>query len=117
MLPRKKIVAAFAAGVLCANSLAHLATAVTGRRFLTPLAGRDSSRVVNAVWGGSNLVGGLALIAAAARGSGRWDARLVAFDVGAAVFAAWMAASEGTMKVNWDRETRRSGRVTARSDR
>jgi|SRR5690625_992634 len=94
--------AAFTAGALCANSLAHLATAVTGRRFLTPIAGRDSNRVVNGIWGASNLAGGLSLIRGVAQGSGRWDARLVAFNFGAAAFAVWMAASERVMKINWD---------------
>jgi hypothetical protein len=94
--------AAFTAGALCANSLAHLATAATGRRFLTPLTGRDSNRVVNGIWGASNLVGGLVLIRGVAGGSGRWDARLVAFNFGAATFAAWMAGSERILKINWD---------------
>lgn len=91
---------AFAAGLLCANSLPHLATAATGRRHLTPLAGKNSDRRVNLLWGTMNLAGGLALIAGIARGRGRWDSRLVAFDAGAATFAAWMALSEGLMKTN-----------------
>lgn len=91
---------AFAAGVLCANSLPHLATAATGHRHLTPLAGRSSSAWVNAAWGAANLVGGLALARRVARGANRWDGRLVAFELGAAVFATWMAGSEAVMKVN-----------------
>lgn len=101
------LLGAFAAGVLCANSLPHLATAATGRTHLTPLAGRASSRWVNGVWGAANLAGGLVLIARTARGTGRWDARLVAFDLGAAAFAAWMAASEAAMRVNWEGPDRR----------
>ncbi|GAA1490435.1 hypothetical protein [Brachybacterium sacelli] len=102
---------AFVAGLLCANSLPHLATAAAGRCHLTPIGGAESSRGINAAWGAANLIGGLALIAHSARGEGlsagsvrgeeRWDSRLVAFDLGAAVFAAWMAASEATLQVNW----------------
>jgi hypothetical protein len=90
----------FLGGVLAANSLAHLATAVTGREHLTPLAGRTSGPVVNAVWGGANLLGGLLLTRSAGGPGRRWDERLVAFDAGAAAFAAWMALSEGLMRVN-----------------
>lgn len=121
---------ALVAGLLCANSLPHLATAAAGRRHLTPIGGAESSRWINAAWGAANLIGGLALIAHSTRGEGfsggssreegrfartvrgegaagsvrgekRWDSRLVAFDLGAAVFAAWMAASEATLQVNW----------------
>ena len=97
---KKTMGLAFVAGVLCANSLPHLATAATGRRHLTPLAGRKSNRRVNLLWGTMNLAGGLALVSGVARGNGRWDSRLVAFDAGAAVFATWMALSEVSMKTN-----------------
>lgn len=93
---------AFVAGVLCANSLPHLATASTGRRHLTPIGGARSSRWVNAAWGAANLVGGLALIARSAHGEGRWDSRLVVFDLGTAAFATWMATSEAALRVNWE---------------
>jgi hypothetical protein len=93
-------VGAFVAGVLCVNSLPHLATAATGHRHLTPLAGKSSDRRVNLAWGIMNLAAGLALIARVARGEGRWDSRLVAFDAGAAVFALWMALSEKLMRMN-----------------
>lgn len=102
--PRRILAQAFTAGVLCANSLPHLATAVAGRRHLTPLAGRDSNRWVNLGWGAANLAGGLALLRSAsrrdARPGGRWDTRLVAFDVGAAIFAVWMAVSERVFRTN-----------------
>jgi hypothetical protein len=91
---------AFVAGLLCANSLPHLATAATGRRHLTPLAGRNSDHRVNLLWGTMNLAGGLALISRAARGGTRWDSRLVAFDAGAATFGTWMALSERFLKTN-----------------
>lgn len=101
MDPRRHV-APFLAGVLCANALPHLATAASGRTHLTPLAGRSSSRWVNAAWGAANLAAGLAVVGRAARGEGRWDSRLVAFDAGAAAFALWMAASEAGWRVNWD---------------
>lgn len=97
---KRTIGLAFAAGLLSANALPHLATAATGRCHLTPLAGRNSDRWINLLWGSLNLAGGLALIARTARGRGRWDSRLVAFDAGAAAFTAWMALSEVFMKTN-----------------
>lgn len=90
----------FVAGMLSANSLPHLATAVAGRRHLTPLAGRRSRPWVNAAWGTANLVAGLALARRTAAGSGTWDTRLVAFELGSAAFAAWMAGSEAVLRVN-----------------
>ncbi|WP_194421283.1 hypothetical protein [Microbacterium abyssi] len=100
MRDRKRLAGAVAAGVLCANSLPHLATAVTGHEHLTPLGGRHSSRWVNAVWGLMNLLGGLALVRGVASGRRRWDSRLVSFSAGAAVFAAWMAGSEAVLRTN-----------------
>lgn len=106
MTDRKRMAGAFAAGVLCANSLPHLATTVTGHEHLTPLGGRHSSRGINAAWGLMNLLGGLALICGVGRvhstrsGRRRWDSRLVSFSTGAAVFAAWMAGSEAVLRTN-----------------
>jgi hypothetical protein len=62
------------AGVLVANSAPHLATAVSGRRHLTPLAGRESSPAVNLAWAAANLLGGALLLRspAPARRPGRW---------------------------------------------
>ncbi|WP_193103250.1 hypothetical protein [Brachybacterium sp. FME24] len=100
MTTRRARAGAFAAGLLCANSLPHLATAVTGHRHLTPIRGAHSSPWINAAWGTANLIGGLALARRVAGGEGRWDSRLVAFDLGAAVFATWMAGSEAAMRVN-----------------
>lgn len=101
MSKRRDHLMAFAAGMMCANSLPHLATAVTGRRFLTPLAGRMSSPGVNAVWGIANLAAGLALARRTGGTRTQWDSRLIAFDAGAATFTAWMVASESVLKVNW----------------
>ncbi|MEU6034351.1 hypothetical protein ABZ801_03000 [Actinomadura sp. NPDC047616] len=93
----------FAAGALVANSAPHLATAVTGRRHMTPLAGRRSGPAVNAVWAGLNLVGGAALLQASRRRGGRrWDDDLVAFEAGYLAFALWMAASERFLPMNHD---------------
>jgi hypothetical protein len=93
------------AGVLVANSAPHLATAVSGRRHLTPLAGRESSPAVNLAWAAANLLGGALLLRspAPARRPGRWDARLVAFEAGYLGWALWMTVSEYALKVNWDR--------------
>lgn len=93
-------VRAFLAGVLTVNSIGHLATAVAGKEHLTPLAGRGSGPVVNAVWGGSNLVGGLALARSAARPGRRWGSEINAFGAGAAAFGAWMFLSELLLEVN-----------------
>jgi hypothetical protein len=69
------------------------------------LAGRTSGPTVNLAWGAANLAGGLVLLAATAREGvprgGRWDARIAAFDTGAAAFAAWMAVSERVWRTNW----------------
>jgi hypothetical protein len=93
------------AGALVANSAPHLATAVTGRRHLTPLAGRDSAPAVNLAWAAANLLGGALLLrgAAAVGQPGRRDDRLVAFEAGYLGWALWMAASEYLLGVNWDR--------------
>jgi len=92
---------AFAGGLLVGNSAPHLATAVTGRTHLTPLAGKESSPTVNLIWGLGNALAGLALTRASTRiGDRRWDRSLVAFEAGVATFAAWMAASEAALRVN-----------------
>lgn len=94
-------VASFAAGLLIANAAPHLATAVTGRRHLTPLAGRNSGPVVNGVWSALNVAAGVGLLVWSARGKGsHWDADLVAFGIGHVTFAAWMAASEAVAPMN-----------------
>jgi hypothetical protein len=94
-------IASFAAGLLVANAAPHLATAVTGRRHLTPLAGRESGPGVNGVWSALNLSTAIGLLVWASRGKGsRWDSDLVAFGAGHAAFAAWMAASEAVARVN-----------------
>ncbi|TYB65251.1 hypothetical protein FXF51_18625 [Nonomuraea sp. PA05] len=93
----------FVAGLLVSNSAPHLATAVTGRRHLTPLAGRRSGPGVNLLWGAANLAGGLALLRSSARAEqpgDAWDARLVAFEGGCLMFAAWMAVTERLFPMN-----------------
>ncbi|MEL7975843.1 hypothetical protein AAG589_08245 [Isoptericola sp. F-RaC21] len=97
---RGRHVAAFVGGLLVGNSAPHLASAATGREHLTPLAGRESSPLVNLAWGAANLAGGLALLRAAAGPGRRWDRRLVAFEAGVVTFAVWMAASEGLTGLN-----------------
>lgn len=93
--------------MLVANSAPHLATAVTGRTHLTPLAGHDSSPTVNLAWGLGNALAGLALTRSCTRSRDRhWDRSLVTFEAGAAVFATWMAASEALLRVNTSAEAR-----------
>lgn len=101
--------AALLSGVLVTNSAPHLASAVAGRRHLTPLAGRDSSPGVNAAWGAVNLAGGLLLLrrAAGAPSSSRWDDHLHWFEAGVAAFGVWMAGSEMVLRVNTPVETGR----------
>ncbi|MGP4024593.1 hypothetical protein [Actinomadura sp. 3N407] len=106
---RSSRVQSFIAGVLVANVAPHLATAVTGRRHLTPLAGRDSGPAANAVWAGLNLVAGVALLRRArqagdAPADPRWNADLVAFETGALALAAWMAGTERFFPVNSKRD-------------
>ena len=94
-------IASFAAGLLVANAAPHLATAVTGRRHLTPLAGRDSGPGVNGAWSALNVCTAIGLLVWFAQGkSSRWDADLVAFGLGHVTFSAWMAASEAVARVN-----------------
>jgi hypothetical protein len=94
-------IASFVAGSLVANAAPHLATAVTGRRHLTPVGGRDSGPGVNGVWSALNIGAAIGLLAWSARGKqARWDTDLVAFGLGHVTFSAWMAASEAVARVN-----------------
>lgn len=100
---RSSSIRPFAAGLLIANSAPHLATAVTGRQHLTPLAGRTSGPAVNAVWSGLNLLAGVLLLRASRRGgAARWDRDLIAFETGYLAFATWMAGTERLHPMNWD---------------
>jgi hypothetical protein len=92
----------FVAGVLMANSAPHLASALTGHRHLTPLAGRDSSPGVNGAWAALNLAGSAAMLLYKRGQSRRWDADLPAFELGYLMFASWMAISERVLRTNWD---------------
>lgn len=99
---RSSRIRSFLGGVLVGNSAPHLATAVTGRRHLTPLAGPGSGPGVNAAWGVLNLATGLLLVSRGPR-TERWDDDLVAFEAGVCAFAAWMAGSERALRVNTGR--------------
>ncbi|WP_157570711.1 hypothetical protein [Microtetraspora malaysiensis] len=97
----------FVAGVLIANSAPHLATAVTGRRHFTPLAGHGSGPAVNAAWAGLNLAAGALLLWPTRRSGGsRWGGDLTAFETGCVAMAAWMAGSERWFPMNSDRSPR-----------
>lgn len=91
---------AVAAGVLCANSLPHLAAAAAGRRMLTPLAGRQSPPAVNALWGAANLAAGLLIIGRRGRRGAPERADLGAFGVGVALFSVWAVAGEAIFGFN-----------------
>jgi hypothetical protein len=93
-------VRSFLAGVLVGNSAPHLATAVTRRTHLTPLAGRASGPVVNGVWGVLNLASGLVLLPGRRGAPGTWDDDLVAFEAGVLALAAWMTATERLLRTN-----------------
>lgn len=94
-------VRSFLAGVLVGNSTPHLATAITGRRHLTPLGGRRSGPGVNGLWGLLNLLGGLLLLRPDThRSPGRWDGDLPAFEAGVLALAAWMLATESVLRTN-----------------
>jgi hypothetical protein len=97
---RPPSVRAVLAGVLVANSAPHLATAVTGRRHLTPLAGPRSGAGVNAVWGSANLAAGLLLLRGRRPAPGRWGRELLDFEAGHLAWTLWMAASERLLHVN-----------------
>lgn len=93
----------FVAGVLIANSSPHLATLITGRVHMTPLAGRNSGPLVNGAWAAVNLAAGVALLQPSRRcGDQRWDSDLPAFELGYLTFAGWMTATETFFpKSNW----------------
>ncbi|QDP97379.1 hypothetical protein FOE78_16915 [Microlunatus elymi] len=94
-------VTSFVAGMLLANSLPHLASAITGRRHMTPLAGRRSDGPVNGVWAAINIAAGLALLLPSrAKGGQQWDRDLSAFELGSVTFATWMAGSELVSAMN-----------------
>jgi hypothetical protein len=91
----------FLAGVLAGNSLPHFASAVTARRHLTPIAGRDSGTAVNGVWAGLNLAGACLLLrSTSSSGERRWTADLLAFEAGVVTLAAWMLGSEAWLRTN-----------------
>lgn len=99
-------VTSFLAGALLANSAPHLATAITGRRHLTPLAGKNSSATVNGIWAALNAAGSVALLRPTRRhGGDRWDIDLPAFEAGYLCLAAWMATSETVFRLNSARTT------------
>jgi hypothetical protein len=91
----------FLAGALAGNSLPHLASAITARRHLTPIAGRTSSPGVNGVWAGLNLAGACLLLrSTSTSGEWRWTNDLLAFEAGVATLAAWMLGSEAWLRTN-----------------
>ena len=79
----------------------HLASAITARNHLTPLAGRDSGSAVNGVWAGLNLTGACLLLRSTSTSDERrWTADLLAFEAGVLTLAAWMLGSESWLRTN-----------------
>lgn len=103
-MSKKTMIMSYAAGVLAANSLPHLATATTGNRLLTPLAGEQSDRWVNLLWSGMNLAAGLGLLAAGSRGNQQlpWPRQLRAFEAGVLSFSVWGVIYEVALNRNHD---------------
>ena len=98
---RSSRIRSFLAGVLVGNSAPHLATAITGRRHLTPLAGRRSGPGVNGLWGLLNLLGGLLVLPPDThRSPTAWDDDLIAFEGGVLALAAWMVTTERVLRTN-----------------
>ncbi|MGP5076628.1 hypothetical protein ACTXKZ_01060 [Brachybacterium alimentarium] len=97
---RRAMITAAAAGVLCANSLPHLATAAAGRTMLTPLAGRESPAAANALWGSANLLAGLLLMRACSGSSAEAGPRREAFGIGVVAFSAWAVMGERLLGFN-----------------
>lgn len=95
---RKHTIGAYAAGILCANSLPHLATAAAGQQLMTPLSGPNSGRWANLAWGGANLTAGLALMVGSRGEPHHWIERLGPFGAGTASFAAWGVIGEKLFK-------------------
>lgn len=94
----------FLAGVLVGNSAPHLATAVTGRRHLTPLGGPRSGPGVNGLWGLLNLLAGLLLLTPDThRTPQEWDDDLVAFEGGLLALAVCAVTTERALRTNTGR--------------
>jgi hypothetical protein len=94
-----------AAGILVANSAPHIASAVAGRRHLTPF-GRESGPALNGHWAVINLLGGALLLQGSRKASNPyWNEDLHAFEAGYLGFALWMAASERALKINTHSES------------
>lgn len=94
----------FLAGVLLANSVPHLASAVAGRRHMIP-GRRAAPPAANLAWAAANLAGGCLLLHRSARdGTDTWDSRLVAVEAGALALSAWMFGSEYAVPVNHEHD-------------
>lgn len=87
---RGNLLRSLAVGVLTANAAAHAYAAAVGATHLTPLAGRDSSARVNALWSAPNIAAALGLLRTVSK-----DVRLRrAFKAAAAAFTVWVLVSE-----------------------
>lgn len=86
------LISYFFAGAMLTNSVPHFVIGLTGRRNMTPF-GRDSSPLVNVLWGAINFVGGCLLVlngdrqASAGARSRAWP---VAMEAGSLLMSLFM---------------------------
>lgn len=101
MTDRAAALRAAASGALVVNAVPHVASAVTGRRHLTPVAGRRSGPTINLLWGLGSAVAGYRLLGRPQpRDGDRWDTTLVAFEAGAAAWGVWSVLSEAVLRTS-----------------
>jgi hypothetical protein len=94
-------VAHFFAGVFLINTLPHLVNGLSGRRFPSPFASPpgvgESSAVVNALWGFTNLVVGYVLLAGVGPFSFGLSLDALVAGVGGLLMAWRLASHFGTL--------------------
>lgn len=96
----------FIAGVLFANAIPHLASAIGRHPHLTPIGGKDSGPRTNLLWSLGNLAAAGLLVRR--QSTSRWDGQLLAVEAGAVAWSAWMLGSERVLRVNHGQPETRS---------
>jgi hypothetical protein len=84
------------AGALLVNAVPHAVTGLAGKRFPTPLRGRDSGPAANLAWSAVNLAAGAALLVTGRRRTDHATAshRLAAVGTGAVVMVSFGTVHE-----------------------
>jgi hypothetical protein len=101
-----ELVFAFLAGAFLTNSVPHIVSGVMGNKHMTPLA-KDSSALVNVVWGFINLVAGAFIFNMSGGDLNRvfsFDNYSLSFMAGAfvlALTAAWMFSNTDRKWFPW----------------